>query len=93
MDDIERMAREAGAGFDDTFESVRSNPMWLMTPVELQRFAELVRAAERERWQAQIEKCRGALADIANSSDMTLKLAQAKARRIYAETGDAIRGA
>lgn len=49
MSDIERMAREAGAGFDDEFQCLGSNPMWLMTPAELERFAALIRAEERER--------------------------------------------
>ncbi len=39
---IERLAGEAGASLDPTFESVGSNPMWLMTSGELAKFAELV---------------------------------------------------
>ena len=42
MMDIEKLAREAGAGFEESFESVGSNPMWLMTPEELRRFARLL---------------------------------------------------
>lgn len=40
-----------------------------------------------ERMARALEKCRGALADIANADDMTLRLARAKAKRIYDETG------
>lgn len=46
---IEAWAREAGAGFDDAFESVGPNPMWAMSPEELQRFAALACAWQRER--------------------------------------------
>ena len=45
---VEAWAREAGAGFDDAFESVGPNPMWVMSPEELQRFAALACAWQRE---------------------------------------------
>ena len=41
-DRIRQMAQEAGASFDPTFESVGSNPMFIMSPDELTRFAQLV---------------------------------------------------
>ena len=46
---IEQWAGEAGGGFDDTFESASRNEMWLFTPAELERFAALVAAHEREQ--------------------------------------------
>ena len=39
-----------------------------------------------ERLTEALDAARGALADIANSDDMTLELARTKAARIYAET-------
>lgn len=41
-DRIKQMAQEAGASFDPTFESVGSNPAFIMSPDELARFAQLV---------------------------------------------------
>jgi len=41
---------------------------------------------ECERLLRRLDRCRGALADIALSEDMTLELAQKKANRIYGET-------
>lgn len=46
--DLERMAREAKLDFDDG--------VWLAMPEELQRFAELVRADERERCAKVVDK-------------------------------------
>lgn len=40
--DTVKLACQAGATCDDSFESVGHNPMWLMTPDELSRFAALV---------------------------------------------------
>ena len=45
-DDIIRMAREAGMVFDGVNTRV---PLWISKPEELERFAALVAAAERER--------------------------------------------
>jgi hypothetical protein len=42
QDRIKELAIEAGAAFDDTFESVGSNPMYLLTPDELARFAQAI---------------------------------------------------
>lgn len=41
-DRIRQMAREAGASFDPTFESVGDNPAFIMSPEQLTRFAQLV---------------------------------------------------
>lgn len=41
-DRIRRMAQEAGASFDPTFESVGDNPAFIMSPEQLTRFAQLV---------------------------------------------------
>lgn len=41
-DRIRQMAREAGASFDPTFESVGDNPAFIMSPEQITRFAQLV---------------------------------------------------
>lgn len=53
-DQIIAMAREAGAAFEPSFESALRNPMWLFSPMDLNRFASLVaaKAAAEEREKA-----------------------------------------
>lgn len=39
---VKALAVEAGAAFDPGFESVGPNPMWIMSPSDLLRFAQAV---------------------------------------------------
>lgn len=52
-DDIIRMAQEAGFAFDGVNTRI---PLWISRPEELERFAALVAAAEREAIEQRLHK-------------------------------------
>lgn len=64
--------------------TVISNPSWWAERIE-RKATEALRARQAVLLEA-LEMARCALADIANSEDMTLELAQRKAGRIYKDT-------
>lgn len=93
QDEVIAMAREAGARTEHWATKLFPPAQFLMTPAELERFAALVAAAEREACAQECDKlAAGALADQSGSSDeLTNVMLRLVAQLVYAESAAAIR--